>query len=316
MPWREPGRFPLSRPAAVRLEEVSKSFGGFLAVDRLSLQVPCGAIYGLIGPNGSGKTTTLRMMLSLTLPDRGSITVLGLQGASAARDRVSYLPEERGLYRKMPVRQVLRYFGLLKGASAASLDGSVPAWLARLGLSAWADKTVETLSKGMAQKVQFLAALVSRPELIILDEPFSGLDPASVEGMKAILFELRAAGRTIIFSTHQMASAEELCDRIGMVLRGRLALEGTLAQMQRAHPLGSVRVRTNRSLRFLRGLKGLRAAEQLDGFQVLDLDGDPQRFLRLLMKHATVRHFELRRPTLNDIFLKLSTKTEPDRAAA
>jgi ABC-2 type transport system ATP-binding protein len=290
---------------AVRMMRVTKSFGDYRAVDGLSLTVPAGGIYGLIGPNGSGKTTTLRMVMNLILPDEGVIEVLGLRGASAARDRVSYLPEERGLYKKMTVRQVLRYFGLLKGAALSRLDEQLPLWLERLGLQAWADKKVESLSKGMSQKVQFIAALISGPELVILDEPFSGLDPASVHEMKEIIRELSARGRTIIFSTHQMASAEELCDRIGMIFQGRLVLDGTLAQFQRAQPSGSVRVRTDKGLRFLRGMKGVLSATQEDRHQVLVLKGDPQRFLGLLAKQARVQFFEVRRASLNEIFLKL-----------
>ncbi len=292
---------------------MTKAFGGHVAVDRLSLQVPPGMLYGLIGPNGSGKSSVLRMIMNLILPDRGRIQVLGLEGASAARDRVSYLPEERGLYKKMSVRQVIRYYGLLKGAPSAKLDASLPLWLERLGLSAWADQKVEALSKGMAQKVQFIGALVSEAELIILDEPFSGLDPAGAHEMKAILRELKARGRSIVFSTHQMASAEELCDRIGMIFQGRLVLDGSLAQIQRAHPQGTVRVRTDKSLRFLRTLPGVLSAVQVEGAQALTLRGDPQRFLKALVRRARVESFELRRASLEDIFLKLvSEKGAPD----
>lgn len=222
------------KPDAVRLVGVSKSFGGKVAVDDLSLRVPRGGIYGLIGPNGSGKTSVLRLVLNLLLPDRGRLEVLGLQGALAARDRVSYLPEERGLYRTMRVRKVLRYFALLKGAQPEGLDASIARWLERFGLAGTAELELGALSKGMAQKVQFIAALVSDPELLILDEPFSGLDPASVQTMRSVVLELKARGRTIIFSTHQMASAEELCDRIGMVFEGRLLFDGSMAQIRRA----------------------------------------------------------------------------------
>lgn len=291
---------------AVRIRAVKKSFDGHVAVDGLSLDIPSGVIYGLIGPNGSGKTSTLRMVMNLILPDSGSIEVLGQRGAAAARDRVAYLPEERGLYKKMSVRQLLRYYGLLKGAQPRRLEALLAAWLERLGLEAWADKKVESLSKGMSQKVQFIAVLVSEPDLIILDEPFSGLDPASVHTMKGVLRELKAQGRSIIFSTHQMASAEELCDRIGMIFQGRLVLDGSLAQIQRAHPLGSLRLRTDKSARFLRSLPGVLAVEAHERSQVLTLKGDPQRFLRLLLRRARVQHFELRRASLNDIFLKLA----------
>jgi ABC-2 type transport system ATP-binding protein len=290
---------------AVRLEGVTKSFGGHRAVDGLSLSVPRGGIYGLIGPNGSGKTSTLRMIMNLTLPDEGRIEVLGQAGAQAARDRVSYLPEERGLYKKMTLRQVLRYYGLLKGAAAGPLEAALEPWLDRFGLLPWADKKVETLSKGMSQKVQFIAALVSEPELVILDEPFSGLDPGSAQEMKAAMRELRSQGRTLIFSTHQMAAAEELCDRIGMIFKGRKVLDGSLAKIQRAYAQGTVRLRTDRGLKALRALPGVAWARAEDGYQVLGLTGDPQRFLKRLAQEGRVRFFELRKPSLNEVFLKL-----------
>jgi ABC-2 type transport system ATP-binding protein len=226
----------MSRGDAVRILDVSKRFGGHCAVDRLSMSVPRGEIYGFIGPNGSGKTTTLRMILNLIFPDEGGIEVLGSSGTSAARDRVSYLPEERGLYKTMTVRGVLRYYGLLKGAQRAPLELAIGRWLQRLGLDAWADKKVEALSKGMSQKVQLIAALVSEPELLVLDEPFSGLDPVNAHEMKKVILDFKAAGGTVIFSTHDMAAAESLCDRVGMIYLGRKVLDGSLAEIRQAHP--------------------------------------------------------------------------------
>lgn len=291
------------RASAARISGVSKSFGGHLAVDRLSLDVPAGGIYGLIGPNGSGKTTTLRMVMNLILPDQGHIEVLGMRGAEAARDRVTYLPEERGLYKRMTVRQLLRYYGVLKGAPLGQLDLTLPRWLDRLGLLSWAESRVESLSKGMQQKVQFLAALVSEPDLIILDEPFSGLDPAGVRDMKAILLDLRTQGRTIIFSTHLMASAEELCDRIGMVFKGRLVLDGSLSQIRRANPRRSVRIRAGLGLKAVQALPGVVSARKDQDSLCLALAGDPQAFLRSLLRKTRVLSFEVERATLNDIFL-------------
>jgi ABC-2 type transport system ATP-binding protein len=221
---------------AVRILDVSKRFGSHCAVDRLSMTVPRGEIYGFIGPNGSGKTSTLRMILNLIFPDEGSIAVLGSHSPSAARDRVSYLPEERGLYKKMTVRGVLRYYGLLKGAEPAPLELSITRWLQRLDLIDWADKKVEELSKGMSQKVQLIAALVSEPDLLVLDEPFSGLDPVNAAEMKKVILDFKAAGGTIIFSTHDMAAAEDLCDRVGMIYQGRKVLDGSLAEIRAAHP--------------------------------------------------------------------------------
>jgi len=197
--------------SAIRLTDVTKRFDGVTAVDRLTLAVPGESIYGFIGPNGSGKTTTLRMIMHLLLPDEGRIEVLGSADTRAARDRVGYLPEERGLYKKMQVRRLLRYYGRLKGRSIAELDPVIDEWLARLGMAGWGDRKIETLSKGMSQKVQFVAAVVSRPELLILDEPFSGLDPVNAEALKDAVLEVRRHGTTVVFSTHDMATAERMC---------------------------------------------------------------------------------------------------------
>jgi ABC-2 type transport system ATP-binding protein len=298
--------FEHSKTHAVRVDAVTKKFGGHCAVDGLSLAVPRGGVYGFIGPNGSGKTTTLRMIMNLIFPDTGTIEVLGRRSSSAARDRVSYLPEERGLYKKMTVRGVLRYYGLLKGADPATVEASLSKWLERLDLGAWAGKKVEELSKGMAQKVQFISALVSEPELLILDEPFSGLDPVNAHEMKKVLGEIKAAGGTVILSTHDMAAAEILCDRIGMIFHGRKVLDGTLAEIQAQYTDDAVSVRTDKSLGFLGGLAGVVSAEALGGDQVLRLNEDPQKFLKLLAASAEVRHFEILKPSLNAIFLKLA----------
>src|SRR6478672_9296485 len=177
--------------SAISLHDVTKRFNGVAAVEHLTLVVPEGSIYGFIGPNGSGKTTTLRMIMHILLPDRGAIEVLGSRDTAAARDRVSYLPEERGLYKKMTVRRLLRYYGQLKGRLVADIDPVINDWMARLGMDGWSDRKIETLSKGMSQKVQFVAAVVSKPELLILDEPFSGLDPVNAEALKDAVLEVR-----------------------------------------------------------------------------------------------------------------------------
>src|SRR5215468_2304083 len=185
---------------AIALRDVTKTFDGVTAVAGLTLTVPRGSVYGFIGPNGSGKTTTIRMIMNILLPDRGEIELLGERSTRAARDRVSYLPEERGLYKKMTVRRLLRYYGRLKGVPAGRVDAAADRWLERLGLSEWTNRRIEALSKGMAQKVQFMAAVISEPEVLILDEPFSGLDPVNVEVLKDAILDLRRAGTTIVFS--------------------------------------------------------------------------------------------------------------------
>lgn len=216
---------------------MTKVFGARAVVESLSLEVPRGIVFGLIGPNGSGKTTTLRMIMHLVFPDAGTIAVLGSEGTLAARDRVSYLPEERGLYKRMTVRQVLRYYGLLKGANSARLEPAIGLWLERLDLAGRADTRVESLSKGMSQKVQFIAALVSEPDLLILDEPFSGLDPVNAREMKVVIQEFKEGGGTVVFSTHDLDAAESLCDRIAMIHQGRKVMDKTMAEIRRAYPL-------------------------------------------------------------------------------
>jgi ABC-2 type transport system ATP-binding protein len=292
--------------AAIRLSNVTKRFAATTAVDGLSLAVPTGSIYGFIGPNGSGKTTTLRMIMHILLPDEGQIEVLGSVDTAAARDRVSYLPEERGLYKRMSVRRLLRYYGRLKGRSLAELDPLINDWLARLGLSEWADRRIEALSKGMSQKVQFVAAVVSQPSLLILDEPFSGLDPVNAETLKDAVLETRRRGTTVVFSTHDMTTAEKMCDRIFMIFRGRKVLDGTLEDIQAAYGLDTVRVRSAAGSSALADLPGVETINDYGQLQEVRLAGDPQAFLHELASRTSVYHFEIARPSLHDIFVRIA----------
>ncbi len=292
--------------AAIDIRAVSKAFGTFVAVDGLTLNVPTGSIYGFIGPNGSGKTTTIRMIMNILLPDRGEISVLGQNNTRAARDRVGYLPEERGLYRKMHVRRLLRYYAALKGASAAVADQEIEFWLKRLDLASWAHHRIESLSKGMSQKVQFIATVISRPELVILDEPFSGLDPVNADVMRDAVLELRRRGTTIVFSTHDMAVAERMCDRIFMIFKGRKVLDGTLDDIQAAYGFDTVRVRTDAGPEALEGLPDLLSVNDHGNFQEVRVAGDPQAFLKRLVARTAVQHFEVTRPSLHDIFVRIA----------
>ena len=234
--------------------------------------MPRGSLYGFIGPNGSGKTTTLRMIMHILLPDEGEIEVLGERDTRAARDRVSYLPEERGLYKRMTVRRLLRYYGSLKGARQPELDRSIDHWLERMGLSAWIDKKVDALSKGMAQKIQFIASVLNRPELLILDEPFTGLDPVNAEVLKDAVLDLKKAGTTVVFSTHDMSVAERLCDRIFMIFKGRKVLDGTLDEIQSdlrlRHDPGADRGSGSMLLTGLDGHRGDQRSGQPSGSEV------------------------------------------------
>ncbi len=297
--------------STVTIQNVTKTFGKHKAVDALSLEVPHGSVYGFIGPNGSGKTTTLRMIMGILYPDAGSgaIRVLGDEVFGAARDRVSYLPEERGLYKKMKVRDVLRFCAALKGRRDCKRD--VDDWLERLGLSEWSNKKVDALSKGMAQKVQFIASVVSGPELLILDEPFTGLDPVNAEVIKDAVLDVKRQGTTVIFSTHDMGVAEKMCDFIFMIFKGRKVLDGTLESIQDTYGSDTIRVRVEGNGGVFDNLPGVERVNDFGRFQELRMDdrGDSQEILQTLASRARIRHFELARPSLQDIFVRIA---DPD----
>jgi ABC-2 type transport system ATP-binding protein len=292
--------------AAVQLHQVTKTFGKHTAVDDLSLEVPEGTVYGFIGPNGSGKTTTLRMIMRIIHPDRGEIAVLGDRSLDSANDQVGYLPEERGLYKQMKVRDILRFYAELKGCrdSKAHIDS----WLERMDLTDWAGKRVEALSKGMSQKVQFIATVVARPKLVLLDEPFSGLDPVNAVVLRDAVLELKREGTTVIFSTHDMSVAEKMCDFIFMIYRGRKVLDGTLESIQQEYGTDTLRVRMEGNARALDGLPGVLKVTDHGKLQELrlDLGADPQQILATLMAQGRVVHFEQARPSLEDIFVRIA----------
>ena len=291
---------------AIVLRNVTKRFGGVAAVDSLSLDVPAGSIYGFIGPNGSGKTTTLRMILHILLPDEGEIEVLGSRDTAAARDQVSYLPEERGLYKKMTVRRLLRYYGRLKGRPQAEVDAGIEDWIKRMELPGVLDKPVEAMSKGMSQKVQFISAVISKPSLLILDEPFSGLDPVNAQVLKDAVLEMRQRGTTVVFSTHDMGTAEKMCDRIFMIFRGRKVLDGTLHDIQEQYGADTIRIRSAGGAAVFNGLPDVEAVNDFGQLQEVRVKGDPQKFLQHLATRTTIYHFEVTRPSLQDIFVRIA----------
>jgi len=298
----------MSGPAdtAISLTQVTKSFRGHVAVDALDLRVPRGSVYGFIGPNGSGKTTTLRMIMHILYPDSGEIRLLNEQQTAASSDRIGYMPEERGLYKRMKVRDFLTFFAGLK--NAPDPRRSVDAWLARLELTEWADKKIQTLSKGMSQKVQFIATVASNPELVILDEPFSGLDPVNTDVIRDAILELQRGGTTVMFSTHDMDMAEKMCDFICMIFEGRKVLDGTLEAIQDRYADDTIRVQTDRGADILRNLPGVATVNDFGRMQELRItsDADAQQILRVLLDRCAVQRFDIVKPSLHDIFVRIA----------
>ena len=294
--------YDLQQMNAIEIAEVTKTFGSIVAVDNLSLSVPQGSIYGFIGPNGSGKTTTMRMVVGIFHPDRGSICVFGEEHHGG----IGYLPEERGLYRRMAVKPLLEFHAELRGGRRAGplVDG----WLKKLGLQDWASRPVEALSKGMSQKVQFIAAVVPDPKLVILDEPFTGLDPVSAESIRQAILELRSHGTTVVLSTHDMNVAETLCDRIFMIFHGRKVLDGTLADIQDHYGTDTLRVSVENAATSLVNLPGVEQIRDLGQTQELRMmpECDPQVVLRTLLGRTRVLSFSIARPSLHDIFVRIA----------
>jgi ABC-2 type transport system ATP-binding protein len=297
---------------AVELEDVSKSFGSTVAVDRLSLQVPEGSIYGFIGPNGAGKTTTLRIILNIFAPDTGELRVFGEPLCGTRDPRIGYLPEERGLYRRMKVRELLCFLGQLRTGRAPARE--VDTWLRRFELDAWAGKKVETLSKGMSQKIQFIAAVLGEPRLLVLDEPFTGLDPVNMDVLRQAVLDLRGRGATVIFSTHDMHMAEQMCDFICMIFRGRKVLDGTLRSIQDQYATDTVRLRADGAPTVWQNLPGVQQVDDLGQVRELRLapGADPQRLLTELLRRTSIQGFEITRPSLHDVFVRIVRPTLAD----
>jgi ABC-2 type transport system ATP-binding protein len=294
-----------SKPTLV-IDHVTKSFGDFTAVNDLSLQVKPGRVFGLIGPNGAGKTTTIRMIVNITVPDSGRIELLGQPMTTALQDRIGYLPEERGLYKRMKVGEQLRFFAELKSVTGSEADARINHWLTKLQLQEWKEKRTKDLSKGMQQKVQFITSVLHEPDLLILDEPFSGLDPVNVDLMKDTILELKSGNKTIILSTHQMEIAEKLCDDICMIHRSRKVLDGRLREIRRSFSRNAVSIRAEGIDGLLNDPEIVTSVRQVDeDFEVLLAEGaNPQILLkRLVDAGVVITKFELVEPSLHDIFV-------------
>jgi ABC-2 type transport system ATP-binding protein len=294
-----------TRPTLI-LDHVSKSFGDFVAVRDLSLEVRRGRIFGLIGPNGAGKTTTIRMIVNITMPDSGRVELFGQPMSTALQDRIGYLPEERGLYKRMKVGEQLRFFAELKDVNGKEADARIDKWLAKMQLTDWKQKRTKDLSKGMQQKVQFITSVIHEPDLLILDEPFSGLDPVNVEIMKDTILEQKAANKTIILSTHQMEIAEKLCDDVCMINRSRKVLDGKLREIRRSESRNAVALRFEGNDGLLEDPALVLNVRQVgEDLEVLLAEGvSPQTLLKRLVDADTVvTKFELVEPSLHDIFI-------------
>jgi ABC-2 type transport system ATP-binding protein len=294
------------------LDHVTKSFGEFRAVSDLSLQVRPGRVFGLIGPNGAGKTTTIRMIVNITVPDSGTIELFGQRMKTALQDRIGYLPEERGLYKKMRVGEQLRFFAELKDLRGKEADRRIDKWLAKLQLTDWKDKRTKELSKGMQQKIQFITAVIHDPDLVILDEPFSGLDPVNVDLMKETILEQKAAGKTIILSTHQMEIAEKLCDDVCMINRAHKVLDGKLREIRRSFSRNAVALQFEGSDGLLNDPELVANIRQNgeDTEVLLAPNANAQALLKRLVESGVkVSKFELVEPSLHDIFIEKVRET-------
>jgi len=298
---------------AIDVENISKQYGSFYAVKNLSFGVPEGSVYGLLGPNGAGKTTTIRMIMNVIIPDQGSIRVLGEKMSEDMKSRIGYLPEERGLYPKMKVGELLAFLAHLKGFRGQEAKKGIDGWLDRFDLSKWKEKKAEELSRGMQQKVQFIATVVHKPELIILDEPFSGLDPVNTKLLKDIMLEMKESGVTIIFSTHRMEQIEMICDNICLINKAQSVLKGNLAEIKKNYGKNMIILEYDGDGRRIREFPEVDKIDDYGKYMEIKLKdrADPQKFLTFLAGKVRVDRFEIKEPTLNAIFIdKVGEKNE------
>ncbi|MCM3717511.1 ABC transporter ATP-binding protein [Fictibacillus phosphorivorans] len=290
----------------LQIKGVRKQFGTFTAVEGLNLEIPKGEIFGLLGANGAGKTTTFRMILGLLTPTQGTITWNQKEISYQTSDLVGYLPEERGLYPKLTVKEQLIYLGQLRGMSRSLIQEQADKWLNRFGAEEYLNKKVESLSKGNQQKIQFIAAVIHRPELLILDEPFSGLDPVNVELLKNAVHELKKEGTTIVFSSHRMEHVEELCQHLCIMHRGKSVVQGNLKEIKRSFGKKNVSVKADFDLTYLKDTSGVISHRMTaDGITLqVEREEVAHSLFKAVQSKGFVRKFELEEPSLNDIFIE------------
>jgi ABC-2 type transport system ATP-binding protein len=293
---------------ALNISCVTKTFGDFTAVDCFSVEVPRGSIFGLLGPNGAGKTTTIRMAMGVILPDSGKISVFDRSLDEKTKEKIGYLPEERGLYKKMKVVDVIRFLCEIKGVPKKKARANAILWLDKLGLKDWTYRSVQDLSRGMQQKLQFISTVVHDPDLIVLDEPFTGLDPINTGVLKDVMLELnKEHGKTIIFSTHLMEQVEKMCDNICLINRGKKVLEGPLSSVKSRYGRNTIVMEYEGNGEFLKNVPGIESMNDYGKYVEIRLkDGaDHQVILRSSVDRVVVRRFEIVEPSLNDIFIDI-----------
>jgi len=294
---------------ALELKNVRKAFQGHVAVKGLDLEVPKGSVFGLLGPNGAGKTTSIRMAMDIIGPDSGEVLIMGEKADKRMRNRIGYMPEERGLYQKMVVEELLVFMAELKGVRPAESRRRMGPWLEKLGLEDWRKKKANELSKGMQQKVQFIQTLLHEPEILILDEPMSGLDPVGTNVMRDAMMELSRAGKTMIVSSHQMATVEQMCDRVVLINKGEKVLDGRVSEIKASYGKNTLILAFEGDGSFLKGLGGVVSVNDLGRYAEVKLapDADPQQILRAASERLKITKFEVVEPSLHDIFVERVT---------
>ncbi len=292
---------------AIILEDVCKSYGSLCAVNNINAVIPAGQIYGFLGPNGAGKTSMIRMIMNIISPDSGKISIMNESSPDAPQKYIGYMPEERGLYRKMTVRNILMYLGTIKGASKKDLKNNIEKWIKIIELEEKADRKVEDLSKGMQQKIQFLAAVIANPDILILDEPFSGLDPINLELVIKIIKDLKNEGKTLIISTHIMEQAEKLCDYILLINKGKKVIDGTLNDIQSQFQSDNILIESDDDMSFLSSMPQINnysvAGKRYEINLIENLTSHD--FLRDIVNRCRIKFFSIKKPSLHDIFIKM-----------
>ncbi|MDP4199667.1 MAG: ATP-binding cassette domain-containing protein [Bacteroidota bacterium] len=298
--------------SVLSLENVTKTYGRQVAVNNVSLAVQQGSIFGLLGPNGAGKTSTIRMITGITLPDRGAIRLFGETQHEDHQNQIGYMPEERGLYRKLPVRTQLEYLGSLKGMETRALKQAIDYWLDRFEIKSWEKKKTSDLSKGMQQKLQFILTLLHDPALLVLDEPLSGLDPVNAELINEVLLALRGRGKTIILSTHRMEQVEQLCDEIAMMNEGKIVLAGKVLELKARSGRTLISMRFSGDASFLRtyGEARVKILEHTPNEMLLELgvSEKPNELLRSIAEYLEIEKWELVKPPIKELFLEAIAK--------